>query len=126
MKNFILLLVFFVSCGAFASSTRSIDADQIQTSNHSITFTMPAVSGTGVISGQLPIGGQLIRDAYTGNGSTTVFTLTQTPFNTSHPMIFQNGILLTLTDDYTISGTTLTLIVAPAIAQKLLVIYSRY
>lgn len=125
MKYLILFLICFTS-GAFASATRSIDADVITSSDKTKTFTLPAVSGTGVVSGQLPIGGQLIRDAFTGNGSTTVFTLSQTPLNTAHPMIYQDGVLLTLTDDYTISGTSLTMIVAPALAQKLLVIYSRY
>jgi hypothetical protein len=124
-KLFIILLALF-SFGAMASSTRSVDADSITSSDKTKTYTLPSSSGSLVISGQVPIGGQLIRDPYSGNGSTTAFTLSQAPFNTGHVQVFQDGLLLTITTDYTISGTTLTMITAPVLGQTLLVIYSRY
>jgi hypothetical protein len=88
-----------------------------------VTKTLNATN----ITGNIATAGQEIRDAFTGNSSTTAFTLSFAPPSaTTQVKIFQDGILMTYTDDYTISSTTLTMTTAPSIGQKLLVIYSRY
>ena len=47
------------------------------------------------------------------NSSNTVYTLTQTPIASS-PSVYLNGLRQRVTTDYTISGTTLTFVVAPS------------
>lgn len=126
MFKFLLLFCLIFSSGSFAASTRTIDADFIRSSDGSKTYTLPASSGTLVLSGNLPIASQFQTDSFNGNGSTTNFTLTYTPASNSEVKVFQNGLLMTITTDYTISGTTLTMTTAPVTGQKLQVIYSRY
>ena len=50
---------------------------------------------------------------FTGDGSTVAFTIT-TGLNVDKVLVTENGVLQTPTTDYTISGTTLTFVVAPA------------
>lgn len=50
---------------------------------------------------------------FTGDGSTVAFTIT-TGLNVNKVLVTENGVLQTPTTDYTISGTTLTFVVAPA------------
>ena len=126
MKIFLIFLSFIITSGAFASATRSIDADQVQSADHTKTFTMPASSGTLLISGSVAIAGQFNRDSASGNSSTTVFTLTNSPASTTEARVFLDGILQILTTDYTISGTSLTFVTAPATGQNITVLYSRF
>ena len=48
-----------------------------------------------------------------GNGSTTAFTLTETPPNANSVLVFVDGILQKSSTNYSISGTTLTFTSAP-------------
>jgi hypothetical protein len=48
-------------------------------------------------------------DSFTGNGSTTAFTLSTSGATTNSAFIFYNGVALKPITDYTISGVTLTL-----------------
>ena len=50
---------------------------------------------------------------FSGDGTTTVFTLPATPFSAAAVDVQISGIGQSLDDDYTISGTTLTFISAP-------------
>ena len=52
-------------------------------------------------------------DKFEGNGSTTAFTLSNTYASETSFFVFVNGELLNPVDDYTLSGTTLTLYTAP-------------
>jgi hypothetical protein len=52
-------------------------------------------------------------DIHTGDGSTTAFTLSETPANASSIMVFVDGILQKATTNYSLSGTTLTFTTAP-------------
>ena len=65
----------------------------------------------------------------TVNGSNVTFTLAQTPLEngTTEPSvdIFLDGLKCTFTTDYTISGVTITMVVAPAVGQKITVNYIR-
>lgn len=47
------------------------------------------------------------------NGSNATFTLAHTPNPAASLCLFLNGQLLTYTEDYTLSGNTITFVVAP-------------
>ena len=47
-------------------------------------------------------------DTFTGNGSTTSYTLTDTPYSANSIIVTVDGILQTATTNYTVSGTTLS------------------
>ena len=50
---------------------------------------------------------------FTGDGSTTAFTIT-TGHNVNSVLVTENGVVQRPTTDYTVSGTTLTFTSAPA------------
>ena len=58
----------------------------------------------------------------TGDGSTTAFTI-NSDRNVDDILVFVNGICLVPTDDYTVSGTTLTFQVAPAASAEIVIRY---
>ena len=60
-------------------------------------------------------------DTFTGNGSTTTFTLSGTPSSVHLLSVKKNGLRLQPVDDFTVAGTTLTLISAPASGSKIVV-----
>lgn len=53
------------------------------------------------------------------NGSNTSFTLSETPIENDAVELFLDGLYLTPTTDYSISGTTITMVTAPALGQTL-------
>jgi len=66
------------------------------------------------ISGEIPVG--------TVNGSNTSYTIAHTPLSGSLS-VFLNGIFQRPTLDWSVSGTTLTMVVAPPIGYNLLITY---
>lgn len=62
----------------------------------------------------------------TVNGSNKVFTLSQLPLENDAVLVFLNGILQTLTTDYTLSNQTLTFVTAPALGQSVRVQYVQF
>lgn len=58
---------------------------------------------------------------FTGTGSQTVFTLSSTPADVTATLVVVNGLVMTYTSDYTISGTTLTFVSAPALNDEVVV-----
>ena len=68
-----------------------------------VTTTMGATSGAGAF----------VTRTYTGNGVATTYTVTS-GVTVSSVLVTENGLVQTPTVDYTISGSTLTFIVAPA------------
>jgi hypothetical protein len=68
--------------------------------------TLAAVDGSTDIS--------IIPDNFTGDGSTTSFTLSRTPTTDSHTFIAINGVVQS-TSEYSISGNILLFTVAPAL-----------
>lgn len=71
-------------------------------------------AATSLVSGEVPSG--------TVNGSNAVFTLAATP-TTGTVRLFQNGVRLKITEDYTISGATITFNTAPATGDLILADY---
>ena len=51
---------------------------------------------------------------FTGDGSTVAFTLSGTPANAHIMSVKKNGLKLQPIDDFTVSGTTMTMVTAPA------------
>ena len=60
---------------------------------------------------------------FTGDESTSAFTLNQSGRTVDDVFVIVNGIVLVPTDDYTISGTTLTFVLAPAASSEIQVRY---
>ena len=52
-------------------------------------------------------------DVFTGNGSATQYTLSETPPNSNSLLVFVDGILQKVTTNFTLSGNTLTFTGAP-------------
>ena len=60
---------------------------------------------------------------FTGDESTSAFTLNQSGRTVDDVFVIVNGIVLVPTDDYTISGTTLTFVLAPSASSEIQVRY---
>jgi hypothetical protein len=70
--------------------------------------------------------GSVVVDSFTGNGSTTTFTLSENPVSINNLIVTVNGVTKTPTTDYTISGaTTLLFASAPANGATILVRFAR-
>ena len=63
-----------------------------------------------------------LKTSMTGDGSDTTLTI-EAGRTVDDVLVFVNGICLVPTDDYTISGTTLTFITAPASSAEVVVRY---
>ncbi len=59
----------------------------------------------------------------TGDGSTVAFTISQSGRTANDILVTVNGVLFFPTDDYSLSGTTLTFVTAPAAAAEIRVRY---
>lgn len=105
-------------------------SDSLVTNNTSATLTNKTLSGASNTFSQLPVGGQTIQVVITPypDGSTTSFTLsTASPANAAVSLYLDGNILMQGAGlDYTISGSTITMSVAPALGQKLYAVYSHY
>jgi len=76
-----------------------------------------AMNGTVYIRQKIPS-----VQKYTGNGSTTAYTITAGKV-VDDLLVYVNGICMVPTDDYTISGTTLTFVTAPANSAEITIRY---
>ena len=81
-----------------------IDLKRVNAFAISNRLNQPAVSST---------------DTFTGDGSTTAFTLSSTPASVHLLSVKKSGKKLSPVDDFTVSGTTLTLTSAPASGSKI-------
>mgnify|MGYP003326954947 CR=1 FL=1 len=48
------------------------------------------------------------KDTFTGDGSTTSFTMTTTPTDAKNVIVYIDGVMQEPTTNYTMSGTTIT------------------
>lgn len=143
-----LILALLLTPAAYGSATRSAEADNITSADHSKTYSLPAASDTltgrastdtmsnKTISGsnntfsQLPVASQEVVDTFVANGTTTALTLsigTGSP-TTSGMQCSVDGIVLDLTTDYTYTAAsgTVTFVTAPATGQMIKCRYMRY
>ena len=82
------------------------------TANNFEILSGSTITNSGTASGFV-VAGSYTHSKATGDGSTTAFTITSGRA-INDVLVFVNGICLVPTDDYTISGTTLTFQTAPA------------
>ena len=93
-------------------------------SGTTLTFiTAPATSAE-ITYRYLPLGGAYTSADFTGNGSATTITI-DAGRAVADVLVVVNGLTLVPTDDYTISGTTLTFATAPTNLAEITVRYLR-
>lgn len=146
IQKVLFCLIVCWSWSALASSTTSKQLDAISNSTGGSSLSVPStgtafstdtntltlqnktISGASNTLSQLPVASQIFQDLFIGNGVSTSFSLSHTQVGTSGLLCYLDGMLLTLgaSYDYTFSGTTLTLAVAPATGQKVICAYSQY
>src|SRR6056300_297916 len=95
-------------------------------SGTTLTFTTAPASGAEIDYSYLPLSGtaNYTNDTATGDGSTTGFTI-DSGRTVEDVIVTVNGVTLVPTDDYSISGTTLTFVSAPASSAEISIRYLR-
>ena len=107
---------------------------QKETTNYSVsgatlTFTSAPDASSEIETKHMGLRGVMRRgpdyqyDAFTGDGSTVAFTLSNTGVPTNSAFVFYNGVCIKPTTDYSISGSTMTLTFAPVAASEIMVRY---
>ena len=107
---------------------------QKETSNYaisgsSLTFTTAPDASSEIEAKHMGLRGVMRRgpdyqyDAFTGDGSTVAFTLSNSGVPTNSAFVFYNGVCLKPTTDYSISGNTMTITFAPVSASEIMVRY---
>ena len=120
--------ITFASTGGGGGSAITIqeEGSSLSTAASTINFVGAGVtaSGTGATK-TITIGSNIVAtgntaETFTGNGSDTAFTLTNT-FTTTSAVVFYNGQHLTPTSDYAVSGQTLTFTFTPVNGSEIVV-----
>ena len=93
-------------------------------SGTTLTFQTAPASSAEITYRYLPLGGAYTSANFTGNGSATTITI-DAGRAVADVLVVVNGLTLVPTDDYTISGTTLTFSTAPANLAEITVRYLR-
>ena len=94
---------------------QELTTDYAETNSTTITFVNAVASGNVVeiVAFYRTIGtGNSVVDQFTGDGSTTAFTVTTAPVSENNLLVYIDGVYQQKTD-YTVSGTTLTMDTAP-------------
>ena len=111
--------------GGGSAITIKEEGSALSTAATSLNFVGAGVTASGTGGDKtITIGTTLatgnIAETFTGNGSDTAFTLTNS-FTTNSAVVFYNGQHLTPTSDYAISGQTLTFTFTPVNGSELVV-----
>ena len=93
-------------------------------SGTTLTFVTAPANNAEITFRYLPLGGAYTSANFTGNGSSTTITI-DAGRAVNDVLVVVNGLTLVPTDDYTISGTTLTFITAPSNLAEITVRYLR-
>ena len=93
-------------------------------SGTTLTFQTAPANNAEITFRYLPLGGAYTSANFTGNGSATTITI-DSGRAVADILVVVNGLTLVPTDDYTISGTTLTFATAPANLAEITVRYLR-
>ena len=100
---------------------QKLTTDYAETNSTTITFANAIPSGNVVeiVAYYRTIGtGNSVVNQFTGNGSTTGFTVTTAPVSENNLLVYIDGVYQQKTD-YTVSGTTLTMDTAPGNGAKI-------
>lgn len=75
---------------------------------------------------QIAINGtvSITKDSFTGDGSTTLFSLTQTPTSTQTIMVFVGNVHQNPDDAFTLAGNQITFTTAPPDGQTIIVFHN--
>ena len=103
-----------------------VPTDDYTISGTTLTFTSAPVSGAEISVRYLALGGSATytNGTFTGDGSTTTITI-DSGRSVEDVIVSVNGVVFVPTDDYTISGTTLTFATAPVASAEISVRYLR-
>ncbi len=93
-------------------------------SGTTLTFQTAPANNAEITYRYLPLGGAYTSANFTGDGTDTTFTI-DAGRAVNDVLVVVNGLTLVPTDDYTISGTTLTFATAPANLAEITVRYLR-
>jgi hypothetical protein len=93
-------------------------------SGTTLTFVTAPATSAEITYRYLPLGGAYTSANFTGNGSATTITI-DSGRAVADVLVVVNGLTLVPTTDYTISGTTLTFVTAPANLAEITVRYLR-
>ena len=93
-------------------------------SGTTLTFITAPANNAEITFRYLPLGGAYTSANFTGNGSATTITI-DAGRAVNDVLVVVNGLTLVPTDDYTISGTTLTFATAPTNLAEITVRYLR-
>ena len=107
-----------VTTGAVGAQSSGVLYIEVPSGSSSTIYY--ACSSHGGMVGKIILGS--ITDAFTGDASTVAFTI-NSGRNVNDILVFVNGSLMIPTTDYTVSGTTLTFVSAPALAAVIQVRY---
>jgi hypothetical protein len=103
-----------------------VPTDDYTISGTTLTFTTAPVSGAEISIRYLPLAGSgsYTNGTFTGDGSTTTITI-DSGRSVEDVIVSVNGVVFVPTDDYSISGTTLTFTTAPIASAEISVRYLR-
>lgn len=106
--------------GSQATTLATVNSNVGSFTNASITVNgkgliTAASNGATIVDGEVPSGAI--------NSSNVTYTLANTPSPATSLHLYKNGIRLKLTDDYTLSTATITMVSAPATSSTLLADY---
>ena len=87
--------------------------DNYTTSGSTVTLSTPPANGTSVeLIHMVSVSGVIARDSFTGNGSTTAYTLSLSITNENATQVYIDGVYQSK-DNYTTSGSILTFSTSP-------------
>jgi len=103
-----------------------VPTDDYTISGTTLTFIAAPVSGAEISIRYLPLAGSgsYTNGTFTGDGSTTTITI-DSGRSVEDVIVSVNGVVFVPTDDYSISGTTLTFTTAPIASAEISVRYLR-
>lgn len=132
-----LVLDRLTGASGYVSFNVNSNTNRFQVTNSSGAIQYPTqrptplgVFNTGYFKGDATLSdirflrGDNIFNNFYGDGATVNFTLAYAPADQNQASVFVNGVLQTVVTDYTISGTTLTFVSAPADGAAIVVSYS--
>ena len=94
------------------------DVSETTYSNNGGKIVQVNAAGTALEFGGVTLG-QSSRDTFTGDGTTTAFTLTQTYAGQNDILVFVDGVIQYPGTNFTLSGTTLTFTSAPVSSARI-------